>query len=302
MKLHLLNRSCADNGSLMVTHNRYANFLRVWHYHPEFELAVILKSSGTRFIGDSIKKFKEGEVVLIGQNVPHMWLNDEIYFQEDTDLEAEAFAIHFKREFLGKGFFEIPEMKIISNFLDKAGRGIKFFNLGKALITKIINIKSYDATTRIFKMIEVLSLLAKHEQYELLSSSSFVNSFHKTGNRRLDKIYEYVFENFNNPISSSDLAKIANMNKSAFSRFFKRIHRKSFTVYLNEIRIGYACKLLLENKENITSIAYMSGFNNISNFNRQFKSIHGESPSSYLKNHGHKREQEFDDMSEQVSK
>ena len=288
MKLHLLNRSCIENESLRVAHNRYANFLRVWHYHPEFELAVILKSSGTRFIGDSIKKFKEGEVVLIGKNVPHMWLNDEAYFQENTELRAEAVAVHFKREFLGKDFFSIPEMKLISNLLDRAGRGIKFRNLEQVLVTKIVDLKNHDSTTRIFKMIEVLFLLAKQEDVEFLSSSSFVNGFHKTENRRLDKIYEYVFENFNKPISSSDVAEIADMNKSSFSRFFARTHKKSFTAYLNEIRVGYACKLLLENNESITSIAYMSGFNNISNFNRQFRSIHGASPSSYLKNHMHK--------------
>ncbi|MBM1105011.1 AraC family transcriptional regulator [Aurantibacter crassamenti] len=285
MKLHLLNRSSEVNQSLRVSHNCYPNFLRVWHYHPEFELVLIQQSSGTRFVGDSITKFKEGEVVLIGKNVPHMWLNDEVYFEEENESQAEAIAIHFKEDFLGKDFFNIPEMKVISNLLNLARRGIKFQNVEANLINAIVDLVKFDSTKRIYKIIELLICLSKNQEYEFLSSSSFVSSFHKTENRRLDKIYEFVFENFNNPISSCDVAKIAGMNKSAFSRFFKKTHRKSFTLYLNEIRIGYACKLLIENKESITSIAYMSGFNNISNFNRQFKSVHGVSPSSYLKNY-----------------
>lgn len=286
MQLHLLNRSSVDNQSLKVTYYYQSKFVRVWHYHPEFELVLILQSTGTRFIGDSIKKFKEGEVVLIGSNVPHMWLNDEEYFREDSQLKTEAVVIHFKKEFLGKGFFEVPEMKIISTLLDKAERGIKFCNLPNGVVMEIENLRRYDPPTRIYKIIEILFLLANRDQFELLSSSTFVNSSFKTENRRLHKVYEFVFENFNNPIYSSDVAEIAGMNKSAFSRFFKKTHGKSFITFLNEIRIGCACKLLLERKESITSIAYMSGFNNVSNFNRQFRNIHGKSPSAYLKNHG----------------
>ena len=285
MKLHLLDRSSVLNKSLTVSHHLYPNFLRVWHFHPEFELVVILQSSGTRFIGDSIAKFQKGEVVLLGKNLPHMWLNDKAYFLGDKSLHAEAIAIHFKREFLGKEFFEIPEMKTISNLFNKAERGIMFLELKDSLINKIKSLVECKSDIRIIKIIEVLNDLAKHKKHQLLSSSSFASSFHKNENRRLDKIYEYVFENFNDNIHASDVANIAGMNRSAFSRFFKKVHRKPFTKYLNEIRVGYACKLLLENKESITAIAYLSGFNNISNFNRQFRNIHGKSPSAYLKDH-----------------
>jgi AraC-like DNA-binding protein len=249
---------------------------------------VILQSAGTRFIGDSIEKFEQGEIVLIGKNLPHMWLNDEVYFNDDSTLQAEAVAIHFNKEFLGADFFDVPEMKPISDLLDRAGRGIKFTYLNNDLTDKIKKLIDYDPTTRIFKTIEVLYALSKHERYQLLGSNSFVSSFQKTENRRMDKIYAYVFENFNEGISASDVAKIADMNKSAFSRFFKKVYRKPFTRYLNEIKVGYACKLLLEKQESITTIAYLSGFNNISNFNRQFKTIQGKSPSSYLKYHSSK--------------
>ena len=282
MKLHLLSRSSVINRSLMVSHNRYKNFLRVWHFHAEFELVAIIKSAGMRFVGDNIERFDSGDVVLIGKNVPHMWLNDDIYFEEDSTLLAEAIGVHFEKDFLGKDFLGMPEMLPLSHLFDLAKRGIRFLNVKESLLNEFTRLPNLDPTTQVVKIIGILSQLTRHKDYKLLASSTFVNSFHKTENRRLDKIYEYVFENFNKPISSSNVAEIIGMNKSAFSRFFKKTHRKPFTKYLNEIRIGYACKLLLENSESITSIAYLSGFNNVSNFNRQFKIIKGKTPSLYL--------------------
>lgn len=282
MKLHLLSRSSVINRSLKVSHNRYKNFLRVWHFHAEYELVAIIKSAGMRFVGDNIERFDSGGVVLIGKNVPHMWLNDDSYFEEDSTLLAEAIAVHFEKDFLGKDFLEMPEMLPLSNLFDLAKRGMCFLNVKESLLTEFKRLPNLDPTTQVVKIIDILSQLTRHKDYKLLASSTFVNSFHKTENRRLDKIYEYVFENFNKPISSSNVAEIIGMNKSAFSRFFKKTHRKPFTKYLNEIRIGYACKLLLENSESITSIAYLSGFNNVSNFNRQFKIIKGKTPSLYL--------------------
>ncbi|MEZ4969149.1 MAG: AraC family transcriptional regulator [Flavobacteriaceae bacterium] len=285
MKLHLLNRASLQNSSFTVTNNKYSHFLKVWHYHPELELVYIAKSTGTRFIGDGIEKFSEGDLVLIGKNLPHMWLNDEIYFEPDSGLESEAIAIHFKEDFLGLEFLNAIEMKPILQLIKRASQGIKFSNMDSKLIEKIKRLHSHEPFDKTIKLIEILYKLANHEEYQLLSSPGFLNSFNKTDNKGLDEIYEFVFKNFNQPIGSKDVAEIAKMNPSAFSRFFKRIHRKTFTRYLNEIRIGYACKLLIENKNSITPVCYESGFNNISNFNRHFKSITGMSPSDYIKLH-----------------
>ncbi|MBC8767304.1 AraC family transcriptional regulator [Arenibacter sp. BSSL-BM3] len=285
MKLHLLNRASLQNSSFTVTQNSYSHFLKIWHYHPELELVYIAKSTGTRFIGDGIEKFSEGDLVLIGKNLPHMWLNDEVYFEPDSDLVSEAIAIHFKEDFLGLEFLDAIEMKPILQLIKRAAQGIKFSNIDLKVIEKIKKLHTLEPFEKTIKLIEILYKLANHEEYQLLSSPGFLNSFNKTDNKGLDEIYEFVFKNFNQPIGSKDVAEIAKMNPSAFSRFFKRIHRKTFTRYLNEIRIGYACKLLIENKNNITPVCYESGFNNISNFNRHFKSITGMSPSDYIKLH-----------------
>lgn len=285
MKLHLLNRASTKNSSFSVVYNSYPNFLKIWHHHPELELVVIHKSAGTRFIGDSIEKFEEGEVTLIGENVPHMWLNDEIYFDKDSDLMAVAIGVHFRRDFLGDRFFDAPEMQSIAKLIEGAKQGVKFINVDQGLIRSIESLLTLGGFEKTMKFLEILNLLAKHENYRLLASAGYINTLNQTKHENLDEIYAYIFKNFKSQIRSKDVAEVAHMNTSAFSRFFKRVHRKTFTKYLNEIRIGYACKLLMEQKSNISLVCYESGFNNISNFNRQFKSIMGMSPTQFVRLH-----------------
>ncbi len=286
MKLHLLDRSSRlQNSSFTLTENRYPFFLKMWHYHPELELVCIQKSSGTRFIGDSIEQFDVGEIILIGKDLPHMWLNDKEYFEEESKLEAQAIAIHFKEDFAGEDFLKMPEMVSIGKLFKKAHHGMKFSGDVSQIIKKIKKLNEYDGFDRTIKFIQILNLLATHKEYKLLSSIGFLNSFKMTGKRNLEKVYEYIINNFKEDISLQDVASIAFMNPSAFSRFFKRINRKTFSEYLNEVRVGYACKLLIEDKYNVSEICFESGFNNISNFNRQFKKTTSYSPTEYLKLH-----------------
>ncbi|WP_341214743.1 AraC family transcriptional regulator [uncultured Wocania sp.] len=286
MKLHLLDRSTKlNNTSFSIRNHCYPNFLKIWHYHPELELVLTLKSSGTRFIGDNIEQFNVNEIILIGKNLPHMWLNDKEYFEENSKLMAQAIAIHFKEDFAGNTFFNMPEMNAIKKLFDNAQYGVRFFgdlSLVIKRIKKLENLKGFDKTVSFFK---ILNLLANHQEYKLLSSMGFVNSFKKTGRTNLAEVYEYIIKNFKNRITLEDVANIACMNPTAFSRVFKRVNRKTFSEYLNEVRIGYACKLLMEEKYNISEICFESGFNNISNFNRQFKKTTNYSPTEYIKAH-----------------
>lgn len=285
MKLHLLDRSSKENTSISVKYHKYPYFLKVWHYHPELELISVFKSYGTRFIGDSIEKFGKGDLILIGKNLPHMLLNDDIYFEESSKLTAESIVVHFKDDFLGHTFFKTPEMNHISELFLRAKHGIQFIDVEKKIIEDIKQLIKETGFEKTMKFIRILNNLALHKNYKLLASDGYINTFHATENKNLDKIYAYIFNNFNEHISLETVANIANMNPSAFSRFFKRINRKSFSKYLSEIRIGYACKLLIENNYNITRICFESGYNNVSNFNRQFKAITNMSPSQYLQHH-----------------
>ncbi len=285
MKLHLLNRRSSTDSSFTITHNSYPHFLRIWHYHTELELVLIEKSTGTRFIGDSIQKFRAGEIVLLGKNLPHMWLNDDMYFKTNVPDAAEATAIHFKEDFLGEGFFKSAEFLHIGQMLKLSQRGIKFQQVDNSVRQSIKNLLDLDSFSRTIALIELLNRLAKHKNHELLSSMGYMNNFVQIENERLSKVYEYIFDNFKSDVNLNEVAQLIGMNPSAFSRFFKRTHRKPFTRYLNEIRVGYACKLLLESENNITGAAYESGFNNISNFNRQFRAIKNMSPSDYIKSY-----------------
>lgn len=285
MKLYLLDRSSSSNESITIRNNKYPNFLKIWHYHSELELVYIVKSFGTSFIGDSIEKFEEGDLYLVGKNLPHMWLNDKVYFNQATNLTAEAIAVHFKESFLGNDFLNSPEMFSIKKLLKKAQRGIKFLNVDSSLIHKLKELNEKEVFQKTIGFLELLHHLSKHTNYHLLSSQSYNLNQINTKDNNLDKVYEYIFENFNKAIDLEKVADIACMNSSSFSRYFKKVNRKTFSRYLNEIRIGFACRLILEKKYNFSRIGFESGFNNVSNFNRQFKSIKKMSPSDFYKIH-----------------
>src|SRR5258706_5579439 len=271
MKPRLLDRSTTLNRSFELHHHFYPHFLKVWHYHPELELVLIKKSSGTRFLGDTIKKFQEGDLVLIGENLPHMWQNDPIYFENEIDTAAEALVIYFSHDFAGKGFLEQPELAPVKELLETAKRGILFTgqtkNIAAEALENMLHANDFD---RFIQFIQLLGLLANESQIAILSSPGFVDSFKKEENRRLDKIYEYVLSNFKEEIHLEKVADLAGMNISSFCRYFKKTTNKTFSHFLNEVRIGFACRLLMEHKYNISETCYECGFNNISNFNRQF--------------------------------
>ncbi|NND04974.1 MAG: AraC family transcriptional regulator [Saprospiraceae bacterium] len=283
MKLRLIDRSLGHKRPFVVKEKRYPNFLKIWHYHPELELVVIKESVGTRFVGDGIEKFRPNEVVLIGKNLPHMWQNDEEYFQPNSGLMASALSIHFREDFVGSEFLQHSSAQHLLELFARAKRGIKFNNLRFPVQSAIQQLmQEKDDFQKLIKLLLILHQLAKHSDTSFLSSEGYSNT---RISEVSDSIHEYIFENFNRPIRLEDIAAIAGMNTSAFSRYFKRIHRKTFSRYLIEIRIGYACKLLMENKKSISSICYESGFNNLSNFNKQFLKVKQMNPSQYIRLH-----------------
>jgi AraC-like DNA-binding protein len=284
MKLQLLNRTSPEHVSFTVSDTIYRSSIGIWHYHAEFEIIAFPSGSGTRFIGDSIGKWNPGDVFLLGKNLPHMWLEDETTSKKPAQAgPSETVAIHFLQDFMGPEFFERPELRALKKLMDIALRGIHFSQVTATVLQRIQNLVQADPIDRFLGLLEVLKSLASSQEVTVLASPGYVNPSQRNGDSRLKKINEYVFANFKNDISAQDVAQHIGMNASAFSRYFTRIHKKTFTSFLNEIRIGYACKQLQEAEFNISSIAYSSGFNNLSNFNKQFKHITGTAPSKYAK-------------------
>lgn len=261
-----------------------------WYYHPEIELTLIRKGSGMRFVGDSIDRFNDGDLILLGSNLPHMWRCDPAYFEGRPDLQTEAVVIHFKEDFWGAGFLELPELKSIKKLLEKAKQGINICGETKRRLQgKMEAMLEAEEAQRIISLLNILSLIAGSNEYNVLSSIGFTKTYDLNDAERINRIYTYTFNNFQNEISLKEVAAAANINPHSFCRYFKSSTRKTYWQFLLEVRIGYACKLLIENKMNISQICYTCGFSTLSNFNRRFKTITGKTPMQYIKEY-HKTE------------
>jgi AraC-like DNA-binding protein len=218
---------------------------------------------------------------MIGANLPHEWRSD---INETKDYYSECIAVHFNRNFPGEAFYNIPEAMPINYLFDLSQRGIKVREeAAKAYIKEklllLIDTKGIERISILFSILNRISICSDIEQ---LSSVGFFNSISERQNDRINQIYKYVINNFKNEISVDAVAKYVNMTTTSFCRFFKSRTSKSFIRYINEVRVGYACKLLLEENYTISEIAYESGFENISNFNKQFKKIKNITPSQFI--------------------
>ena len=249
-----------------------------WHFHPEFELILIENSTGKRFMGDNIAEFDAQEVVLVGPNLPHFWRNDE-----GCDLsQARAYVVHFGADFLGEAYFQLPELLPVQTLLESARTGLKITGLTNVRVADMVRqlprLKGFE---RLMQLQQILYALALSGEREPLSSLGFVESFQATRHERISQVYEYVMYNFRQKITLQDVASVASMSEVGFCRYFKKSTGKAFFSFLNEIRIGYACRLLIEGGQNVTQVSYESGFNNLAHFNRQFKTITAQTPQQY---------------------
>jgi AraC-like DNA-binding protein len=254
-----------------------------WHYHPEYELVLVLKSTGRRMVGDHIGFFKEEDLVFMGSSLPHVWVNDPKYMHGQADHLAEAIVIHFKESFLGDTFFEAPEMESIRNFLRLSSRGmaIKGKARGKiiTIMKKMVEMKGLPRLVALMSIFDILGSPAT--EYDLLASPGFINHSQNEEADRLGKVMAYIMQNLDEDITLPKVASLANMGLTTFCNSFKKYYRITFVEYLNTIRVGYACKLLSEKDATIAEIAYSCGFNTLANFNRQFKKYKGYTPKAY---------------------
>ena len=285
MKPQLLKISSDKFQSFSVRQDKVPHFLKSWHYHSEAEFIIIEKGSGTQFIGDNISKFSEGDVFLIGSNLPHCWRCDDMYFENRADLWAEAKVVHFLENYWGSQFLELPENKLIKELLNRAKSGIKVIGKTKEIITKIFSkLINAKGTDRIILVLQALNLLAHSKDLEILSTPGFSTiNYVEAEAERINNIFNYTLNNFNRKITLEEIANVANISPNSFCRYFKGITQKTYSQFLMEIRIGHACKLLIQNTKNVNYVCYESGFNSSSNFNKFFKAITGKTPLLYKK-------------------
>jgi AraC-like DNA-binding protein len=257
-----------------------------WHYHPEYELVMIRRSTGRRMVGDHIGHFEEGDLVFMGPLIPHVWVNDPEFVQGKKEYLADAIVIQFVDNFLGQTFMQIPEMNEFRQFLKISDRGMVIKGKARekinALMEEMLPNNGLQRLSSLFSIFDILSGLKKSE-YELLASPGSLQNINSNTSDHFNKINEYIMRNFYEDISLPEIASVANMAVTTFCNFFKKHYRVTFVEYLNRVKIGYACKLFSENDVNVVEAAYKSGYNNLSNFNKQFKKLKNMTPSEYRK-------------------
>lgn len=251
-----------------------------WHFHPEVQITLATKSQGYRIVGDSISPLRDGDCVLIGSDVPHVW-------QQDPSMDrhaVQAVIVRFRRDFLGADWLARPEMDRLNKLLVRARRGLQVTGRTLAEISgRLQALPKLDGLTRIVELLSVLDGLSRSGELKPLASASFRPALEATDQERMGRILRYIEENLVDELSRDDLARVASLSAGAFSRYFKSRMGKSLPEYVNELRTGRACRLLAESDQPVTDIAFDCGYRNLANFNRWFLKLTGHPPRHYRK-------------------
>lgn len=248
-----------------------------WHFHPQYELSLIIKGRGKQFVGDHIESFYPGNLVLIGPNIPHCWISD------DEEQENEMLVVQFDPQFLGDSFYSIPEAKAINSMLKASGKAIHFPGYPSGIQEQLARLCESDGITRIAHLLILCEQLSQCEQ-RLLVSEQYEPDKTVKGADRLTNAINYVKNHFHEEIRQPDVAKLVNMAPQSFSRFFRMQTGRTFVSFVNEVRIAEACHLLSTTDKDILEIALTCGYGNISHFNRKFLENKHLTPSQYREN------------------
>jgi AraC-like DNA-binding protein len=283
MKPHLLKVLQTPLSSFNVRQDKVPYINNRWHYHTEAELIHFKTGNGTQFIGDHIQNFRDGDVVLVGSNLPHYWRFDDIYFKNDPEVCADIRVAHFCEDFWGTNFLNLPENKAIRAVLEKSRRGIIIHGKNKERVAALLEQMLYtEGSRKIMLLMEALLVIAESST-SALASIGFYNDFKEVESDRINAIYDFTLANYKRPITTGEIASIANISPHSFCRYFKSRTRKTYSQFIMEIKVGQACKLLIEDKISVKQICFESGFQNFAGFHKYFKMITGKSPLQYQK-------------------
>lgn len=252
-----------------------------WHYHPELEITYVHKGQGVRMVGNNVDYFEEGDFIFLGSNLPHTWITDHEFNQRNENIEV--IVLQFSPHLFSEEWLRLSEMKNIKQLLDQSNRGIAFSSeFRKHAADLLLNMVEKNGLERFTAMLNLLDFLGQESKMKLLASPNYLPSLKSTTEKRLMDVCQYIHEEFTNPISLEEVAKIANMNIASFCRFFKKSTGQTFVNYVSDLRIGKACNLLLDqHTRNISQIAHESGFRSQTVFNKSFIKRKGMTPSAF---------------------
>jgi len=250
-----------------------------FHYHPEIELSLIVSSTGQRCVGDDIARFGPGDLVLMGPNLPHMYINDAKF--RGT---ARSIVLQFLPEFLGADFLQRSELRSINALLEKSNNGLVFHGRTRDKVSSMIaQLSEMEGFERLITLLKILQTLANTKECRMLASPNYAPALALYQGERINRVCELIFRKYKEQVTQKEAAQSVQMSVPSFSRFFRRATKRTFRAFLNEVRIGHASQALLETDRTVAEICYDSGYANLSNFNRQFRSLRKVSPREYRK-------------------
>jgi AraC-like DNA-binding protein len=277
----------SQNTSFVARTYRTPHFEVPWHQHIEYELILFLEGEGTAFIGNYIGEFRTDDVFFLGSNLPHT------FQKANKDLVTAAVVVQFTDDFWGPGFMQLPESKSILKLFAVATQGLKIQGATRQqLKALLIGLEQAEGFARIIRLCECLQLIATAHEYETVSTQE-VKTFQARNKDRIDRIFQFTIDNFQEPVTLGDVAATAGMSVPAFCSYFKKCTKKTYIDFLNEVRIGHACKLLIDTQKTVLEISYESGFNTLANFNKQFLKLKHLTPSGFRKKFRIQEQEEY---------
>lgn len=282
MRARLERISRKQNESFSVFHYFQPRFTCPYHYHPEVELTWILAGHGQRLIGDHLGNFETGDLVLMGSELPHSYFNPPGFRQGPKG--AGSMVLQFRPDCAGGVLKEAPECQRVRLLLQRASRGLAFKGTVRTKVQTLLEgLARAKNSRRILLLLEILEILASDRKADVLASPGFRPEFNQAQGTRIEKACTWITERFREPITLVQAARAAHMSPPAFSRFFHRATNRTFVYFVNELRIGHACRALLETDRGVAEIAYDCGYENLSNFNRRFRELRNMTPVDYRK-------------------
>lgn len=270
------------NSLFTVVERNESFFSSPLHTHPEYELVFVKESFGKRIVGNLIESFEPGDMVLIGPDLPHIWMNDESFMKGENNGRAKAIVVYFHPKLFEGGIFSLEESSHIKNLLHKSKNGLFIQHHTRAVVAqKMEQLLHLDGFAKVLGLLDILQSLSASGDLASINSGDLSTAEKKAEKDRLCEVYRYVQDNFRNDIQLKDVAQLTNLTPQSFCRLFKKRNNMHFVEYLNQVRISNACKLLLDSDWTVSEIAYNCGYKTISNFNKLFKETTGHSPKNY---------------------
>jgi AraC-like DNA-binding protein len=270
----------AGSDSLVVFERADPAFPFDWHYHPEYELTLIVKSAGQRLVGDSYAEYGPGDLVLVGPNLPHTWRSSPL--ATSINKVHRAVVVQFREHFLGAEFFALPEMTAVAQLLSRSAVGLEFGRTKRtgSVREELTKLPQLSPARRVLSLLNVLLELAGEADAKPLSTGSARSLTRPMDRERIDAVCRHLDQQFEKEIDYARLARLVHMDQASLCRFFKRATGRTMTTYVTELRVAAATQLLLESDLSVLEVCLRAGFGNYSNFNKQFRRLKGLSPGA----------------------